>query len=371
MRYVSELVNQIYNYSEIAVFGARTVAREVAGILMEEPYRLKISCFIVSNMSDNPKTVMNKPVILLENAPASLKEGLIIVASMEKNLSDIMYGLHERGFINILPLTFESDIFCEIRANSYAMYYERIFKRSFMDFKNLSAKAGKESDIHIYRVISHLDKSLNSAIGDFSWEIPIQVGRVLTDKTLCETNDAMGNDNISVKNRCFCELTALYWIWKNDTSRFKGLCHYRRHFKLGLDELKRLAKSDVDAVLTIPIYNEPDVYTIYSIDHIENDWQIMMEILKKLHPEYLDAAKMLATSKWYYAYNMFIARDEVFDDYCSFLFPILFECEKRIGKREDYYQGRYIGFLAERLMSIYFIMHKEYNIVHCIKHFMT
>ena len=44
------------------------------------------------------------------------------------------------------------------------------------------------------------------------------------------TKDNTG-DNISDKNKQFCELTGLYWAWKNlGEADYIGLAHYRRHF---------------------------------------------------------------------------------------------------------------------------------------------
>ena len=73
---------------------------------------------------------------------------------------------------------------------------------------------------------------------------------------------------------------------------------------------------------------------------------------------------------FYYAYNMFIAKSEVFDAYCEWLFPILKYCEDHCGNHVDLYQNRFIGFLAERLLTVFIIANKNNLHVEVIsKHF--
>ena len=97
----------------------------------------------------------------------------------------------------------------------------------------------------------------------------------------------------------------------------------------------------------------------------------MLEAVERLAPEYVDTVKRMQSGQFYYAYNMFIMRREVLEDYCGWLFPLLFYCEKCCEEcGRDAYQNRYIGFLAEHLMSVYFMHHEEeYKIIHARKHF--
>jgi len=60
--------------------------------------------------------------------------------------------------------------------------------------------------------------------------LPVHVGREGKEE-LGYVGDNTG-DNISLKNPSYCELTGLYWAWKNLDVDYLGLAHYRRHFTL-------------------------------------------------------------------------------------------------------------------------------------------
>ena len=65
-----------------------------------------------------------------------------------------------------------------------------------------------------------------------SMYLPLQVGRALADQDLGWQGDNTG-DNISLKNPYYCELTGLYWAWKNLKADAIGLVHYRRFLRGG------------------------------------------------------------------------------------------------------------------------------------------
>ena len=373
--YAEETVEKLLRSECVIIYGAGIVAREVANCLMGVPYCLSIERFMVSDRSGNPSELIGIPVIDIEEGKRKYQNALIVVAVMEKYLDDIQNNLRKKHFQNIILFGFESDLWSAIRGNYYRALREKQGKPYLCLEEELMKIKGNghpvDSDVHIYRVCSHMDRTLQTDLSEYAWELPIQVGASLSEQKICHICDDRG-ENISYKNREYCELTALYWIWKNDVSQYAGLCHYRRHFCLNQELLGKLSMSDIDVVLTIPILNFPDVRTTYAYDHIEDDWDTMLRAIEKLQPEYLDVAQRLQNGVFYYAYNMFIARKEILNDYCEWLFPILSYCEEKCGRKEDAYQNRYIGFLAERLMSIYFLYHdNQYKIVHAGKRFLT
>lgn len=372
--YAKDIVEELRRSDQLVIFGAGVTALGVAMSLQEKPYEFHIEYCLVSDLNVNPVSVAGIPVIDYTMAENLVRKGAtILVAAVEKNIKSMQESLKEHGYVHTIPITYDGDLWSLLRGNLYQEYCHSQGKPYLTIEEELQyihePKMSDERTVSVYTVKCHVDKSLKEDVSRFSWEKEIQAGAALADARICGICDDRG-ENISDKNSQYCELTALYWIWKHGQSDYIGLGHYRRHFELTEDQLKKLAVSDIDVVLTIPMFVFPNVAEVYRRDHAGEDWDMMCKAVRVLCPKYLPALKIIEGAPFYYAYNMFIMRREILDDYCSWLFPILGYCEERCQKKENSYQNRYIGFLAERLLSVYFLYHeKEYKIVHARKHF--
>lgn len=357
--------NEFFNEKEVIIYGGGLMGRNLSKAISELPYHPKVLRHIVNSIGNNPEEIYGVNVIPLSDAE-SYKNIPVLVALHEKYLYGAMDDLKKRGFTNLFPVSFDNDIWCDIREewiikNNLMPYGAKMLKSTNKDSRN-------EKTFHIYVVHSQYDKELVEDIPDKTYEISIQVGADLADKVLCSVQDDEG-DNISEKNREYCELTGLYWVWKNDKSDYIGLSHYRRKFSLTDREIQSIITEDVDIVVTVPVMNLDTVRGQYIKDHCELDWQVMTKAINELSPEYADALETVGNGEFYFAYNMFIAKKVVLNNYCEWLFKILKYCEEKIGHKEDAYQNRYIGFLAERLLTVYIEKHKELNVVVAHKHF--
>ncbi len=210
----------------------------------------------------------------------------------------------------------------------------------------------------VYVVKSIYDKKIENALPLRSYEKEIQVGAALTDQCICSLRDDTG-DSISARNRQYCELTGLYWIWKNATEDYIGICHYRRRFNIEEEILRRLHKRGTDIIVTVPVINTAGIGYQYGLTHSDKDWEILREEIHIISPEYDESFNEVEKQIYFHAYNMFIMRRDILAKFCGWMFPILFACEKRIGVKEDSYQNRYPGFLSERMLNVFLYKHKD------------
>lgn len=204
--------------------------------------------------------------------------------------------------------------------------------------------------------------------------IPIQVGAEINNIDLDYLKDNTG-DNISEKNKNYCELTGLYWAWKNLDAEYIGLAHYRRHFcikgakgdkenkVLTLEQANELL-SKTDILLPNPrnYYIETN-YSQYVHAHHAEDLDTTREIIAEMYPDYIEAYDISMKSTIGHRFNMFIMKKDKFNEYCEWLFDILFELEKRLDITEySAYDARVFGFVSERLLDVW-IMTNDYDYI--------
>ena len=174
-------------------------------------------------------------------------------------------------------------------------------------------------------------------------------------------------ENISAKNPHYCELTGLYWAWKNTQSDALGLCHYRRYFAwrgLGGKFARILCGREIEALLEkddilLPSKRHYWIETTesqYVHAHHAQDLALTRQILSERCPQALPAwdAVMKRTSG--HRFNMFIMKRELADAYCAWLFPVLFELEARLDlSLYSAYDARVFGFVGERLLDVWLL----------------
>ena len=192
--------------------------------------------------------------------------------------------------------------------------------------------------------------------------IPLMAGSALMREVPdCYVRDDTG-DNLSVSNGTYCELTGLYWAWKNLDADNIGLCHYRRYFAskasrkqiLRLEEAEELLKQ-FRVILPKPRrYFIETGYSQYIHAHHAQDLDISRQIITERHLGYVSSFDRVMKKRSGHRFNMLIMRRDLLDDYCSWLFDILFELERRLdisGYTAD--EKRVFGYVAERLLDVW------------------
>lgn len=176
-------------------------------------------------------------------------------------------------------------------------------------------------------------------------------------------NDNLGK-NISIKNKSYCELTGLYWMWKNSASSILGLEHYRRYFVRELKKHVILDKKQiVNDLKTYDIIlpkRDPLVFMGKTADQYFGDihdplvWTLTRNIIEEKFPEYIGDFDWFSKQYTGYSYNMMITHKNVIDEYCKWLFSIVASLEKEVDlSKYDDYNKRMFGFVSERLLNVW------------------
>ena len=194
--------------------------------------------------------------------------------------------------------------------------------------------------------------------------VPVQAGKAINDPIEGYTGDDSG-DNMSEKNPLYCELTCLYWAWKNLAADYLGLAHYRRHFTVtgGSDKWQRiLTKPQAEQLLSkadviLPkkrIYAIETLYSHYAHSHHANDLDITRQVISESYPDYLTAFDEVMKRRAAHMFNMCIMKREVLDGYLTWMFGVLSGVEEKldISQYSDF-DKRVFGRISELLMDVW------------------
>ena len=203
--------------------------------------------------------------------------------------------------------------------------------------------------------------------------LPLHVGKLGKEELGYQGDDT--GDNISAKNPNYCELTGLYWAWKNLPNDYLGLIHYRRFFSLKKRAERKknpletlyLTHEEASQLLSqydviVPSKRNYYIETLYShyantlhAEHLD----VTREIIAEKYGEFLGSFDAVMKQRGGYMFNMFIMSKELVNDYCSWLFPILFELEKRIpAEQYSVFHARFYGRVSELLFNVWL---KQYS----------
>ncbi len=225
--------------------------------------------------------------------------------------------------------------------------------------RSISSKNWADGEsMHIYMAFGRPQMDLVQSSDYQPWIRPLLVGADGEDVYSAFPRDDTYEGNVSRLNASLAEMTGVHWIWKEASSvEYKGLCHYRRHFILSEEDIQALREADIDALLTIPRYvpggikemffaetpvKKPVLESIYTVmDRLESGD-------RQGFSEYLDGC-------FYFPNNMVVAKAELYDEYCRWIFPILLgmlevDAETGYGHERD----RHTAYAAELLTSYYF-----------------
>lgn len=178
--------------------------------------------------------------------------------------------------------------------------------------------------------------------------------------------DDMTLDNISDMNKYYCELSGVYYVWKNGVNDVDkiGFTHYRRFFvldKLYMRKTRLLPETEITKILQqykiiLPkkLYLKKTIEESANIAPNKDDLVEIRKAIQNVCEEYLTDYDWYLSQKGTYLLNMFITNGKIFNDYCEWLFPILGYLEKQYNLLTM--QGckeRFLGFFGERLLNVW------------------
>lgn len=355
-----ELEKSLCKYQKLYFYGAGVIAFG-AYKAIREFFHIAVEGFLVTRETGQVDKIEEIPIIPIGKAKIDKTQCLIVLAAPEVYHEEMEQTLKLCNYHNYVKMDAQME---------YALmgsYLKRVRNLHLIEEYPIEIQPVNDYTCEIYMAVSHRDVKLRGIYKDKPWIKRIQVGATLTtERIACITDE--GKDSLSEENELYGELTATYYVWKHNRHAITGLFHYRRILDVTEEQLKLLGTQRVDVILPLPFVCTPDASGQYKRYLLPEDIEIMLEVLKEKESEHFAEIYNILQTPYLYNYNILIARKEVFDDYCSWLFPILKEITYRCEKIKRNRLPRYIGRIGEVLTSVYFMQNENYlRIAHAKK----
>jgi len=348
---------EIKSARAVSIYGAGIIAFNIA-LALKSLYRISVLHFYVSSQEQGTSYFGGMRASVFSEADVQ-KDKLLLVAVPVEYHRAIETVLKKAGHDHYILI--DNVLEYELMGR----YFEKEYHFRLLEKEKPGQGADKKT-VEVYMAKSIYDKILTQNCCYPEFVIPVQAGAALTSEKIEKLGDNTGC-NLSIKNKYYSEMTVTYWAWKNRQADYMGICHYRRWLDIQ-DELEQIETGNVDIILPLPFVCSQRASEQFMRYISEEEYQIFCRILKQTYPERMEEMLAVLEGKLIYNYNMFLARREIFAEYCNFIFTVLEQVDGYYEKHNLEKRPRFLGYLAEILTSTFFLLHQNrWRIVHAGK----
>ncbi len=416
-------MNLAAEHANILIYGAHLVAQECYRHLCAQGLGDRVIGFAVTDLKDNPSTLEDRPVKAIEDYAEYANDCLVLIAIPRKHHGEVLDHAAKQGFRHFESISLEQmsemkgkrllecngrlpfaltksendptwldvhgDAFqdgCKYPTLFYLGEDEMIegskllgemYQSELRDVHRLDLLSGDESKASgnlqdLLQIFMAFDASVVEAVREKTydpWVRPLWLGIKNDSDWYKSFRDDDFSGNLSEQNRFLAEMTGAYWIrHRAPGSKYKGLCHYRRHFVLDKRLISEMQANNVDVLLTTPRFVPGGIRGMFLAETPVKEpvMKSMFSAVRDCSQGDADNFSEYLDGHFYFPNNMVVAKSAIYDAYCDWIFPILLrmlEMDRESGYGHE--NDRHIAYAAELLTSFYFAKKRkeEFKIV--------
>ena len=356
---LQQLRTSLQQYKTLYFYGAglrgeEMLERQKEGI----PFWRRPKAFLVTDKKDaatvDPGRLDGIPILGIDEIEEFPEDSAVLVVAMSFYHKEIKDRLARMSCSHVYYLTDAMEqLLTREFLSAYLSRYQLPF--GFLPFGEKESVDPRlyANRLHTYSVMCERDAKTAAHFSAVPWISDLQGGASKANKRIAAMGDDTG-ENISDQNAYYNELTGLYWVWKNTNHEFSGICHYRRRFESEAAMLP-LLRGEADVILPLPFVVGQNLRNYYQHWGEAAYYETMLRMIEEKYPAYYNTACWCAAHPVFLPNNICIARREILEEYCSFLFDIVFSVEKEMAACPGKKQSR--CWLSEHVSTIYFLQH--------------